>query len=102
MPAKHVPAGFRRGAGIQTFLLDSRQKHAGMTRWDNGQFILWSGTKNITTAESNLQPKVATKDPPAQGRGEKPEKTVFMDQILKESRVVHVTSAVARTTPLTF
>ena len=44
MPAK---------AGIQAFLLDSRQslspqvlggEHAGMTFWDNGHSILWNGT----------------------------------------------------------
>ena len=33
MPTKLVPVNFRRGAGIQAFLLDARQKHAGMTSW---------------------------------------------------------------------
>ena len=50
MPAKPVPAIFRRGADIQAFLLDSRQslspqalggEHAGMTSWGNRHFILW-------------------------------------------------------------
>ena len=50
MPAKHVPASFRRGAGIRAFLLDSRQKHAGMTPGDNGHSILYKGTKFCAAA----------------------------------------------------
>ena len=34
-------------AGIQVFLLDSRQKHAGMTFWDNGRSILWTCPKQV-------------------------------------------------------
>jgi hypothetical protein len=43
---KLVPASFNRGAGIQAFSLDSRQKHAGMTYRNDGVFILWSCTRD--------------------------------------------------------
>ena len=54
MPAKPVPAIFGRGAGIQVFLLDSRQKHAGMTSWGNGRSILWSCAKRWWVGLSRL------------------------------------------------
>jgi hypothetical protein len=35
-------------AGIQSLLLDSRQKHAGMTIWDYGHAILSRGALDLT------------------------------------------------------
>ena len=42
-------------AGIQAFLLDSRQKHAGMTVRVNGHFILWRGTKSVSKIVTSMQ-----------------------------------------------
>jgi len=51
MPAKLVPAGFRRGADIQAFPLNSRQKHAGMTNGISEKKQSFGGSSGKEVAE---------------------------------------------------
>jgi hypothetical protein len=44
-----IPFVIPAEAGIQEVLLDSGQKHAGMTTCGNGHFILWSCTQYTST-----------------------------------------------------
>jgi hypothetical protein len=41
-------------ASIQAFLLDSRQKHAGMTLRDKGHFIVLSFTKQLLPSQDKF------------------------------------------------
>jgi hypothetical protein len=43
-------------AGIQAFFLDSRYRHAGMTYGDNGHFILWRCTKDLSVNSYSFSP----------------------------------------------
>lgn len=55
-PQSLSPEGFKQGTGIQTYFLDSRQQHAGMTSWDMSRFVLQSFTIQYPLAHRSPLP----------------------------------------------
>ena len=61
-----IPFVIPAKAGIQAILLDSGQKHAGMTTCGNGHFILWNSIRSSSMKVAQFDD--GEKNAPRQGR----------------------------------